>query len=44
MSREKERKVTFQQWLPARVAALLGRMAELLQVAGCVEKDVEVSC
>ena len=44
VSREKERKVTFQQWLPARVAALLGRMAELLQVAGCVEKDVEVSC
>ena len=35
--------MTFQQWLPARVAALLGRMAEVLQAAGCTDTDVEVS-
>lgn len=39
---EGERKVTFQQRLPARVAGLLDQMVECLRAAGHHDMDLEV--
>lgn len=40
---EGERKVTFQQRLPARVAGLLDQMVDCLHAAGHQDMDLEVS-